>query len=415
MDLWLGKIPCMSAALLLSVGILQSAPVAGSWELIGGDGRNGSWTNSRGHDRTRALAGFRGELFVGLGAADSEVWKFDGKKWSQVGGNEIRGSWKARPDSGEKKPVWVNSLLTDDDRHLYAGIKQSEHGAQLWRYDGDGWRLIGGTGRDGDWKSEHYNNVYTLAWHGGNLYAGLQGRLPASGSQYRAEYSNGEIYHHDGKSWERISGDGLRGGWDRSHTTTWIYKLISFRGDLYAAIGRHGVDGRRWSGEVWRLADGRWERIGGSGVRGSWNPKTTHLVTSMIVHRDRLLVGYNCQACPQRDGRMGNVWSWDGKRWSELSLPAIGGEASLVANQRSFNDFAVCQGQLFVGGGRASPAGHAVVWLLDEARDFWRPSASGARSFRENEYVYSMIVHGQDLIVGFKGAAGTGQVWRLRR
>ena len=389
---------------------------AGMWELIGGDGRNGSWTTGRGHDRARALAVFQGDLFVGLGAADSEVWNFDGEVWSQIGGNGIKGSWNARQKSGNRKPVWVNSLLTDsEDRFLYAGIKQAEHGAQLWRFDGEHWGLIGGTGRGGDWKSECYENVYTLTWHAGDLHAGLQGKLPPpGGSQYRAEYSNGEIYRYDGRSWERMSGDGIRGSWDQAHATTWIYKLISFRGDLYAAIGRHGVKGRRWSGEVWRLSDSRWEEVGGMGMRGSWNPKTTHLVTSMIVHKDRLLIGYNCQACPQRKGRIGNVWSWDGEKWSDLSLPAPGGEGSVIANQRSFNDFAVYRGHLLVGGGRANPAGNAVIWMLDEARNAWRPFASGQKQFLSNRYVYSMIVHGKDLIVGFKGDTGTGQVWRFR-
>ena len=80
----------------------------GAWELIGGHGRNGGWSDARGQNRVRALAEYRGALYAGLGAADPEVWKLEEGRWMQVGGGGILGSWKGRPESGDPaESAWV--------------------------------------------------------------------------------------------------------------------------------------------------------------------------------------------------------------------------------------------------------------------------------------------------------------------
>ena len=67
---------------------------------------------------------------------------------------------------------WVNCLLVDEeDRFLYAGVKV---GAQLWRFDGEGWEQVGGLGRDSDWLAEDQDNVYSMAWHDGGLMVGIR-------------------------------------------------------------------------------------------------------------------------------------------------------------------------------------------------------------------------------------------------
>ena len=145
------------------------------WELAAGDGRNGSWGPIQGQERTRSLASFKGDLYVGIGAAQAEVWRLSGDSWDQVGGGGLRGSWRdwdvSMPGGVGLRPglKWVNCLLVDEeDRFLYAGVKV---GAQLWRFDGEGWEQVGGLGRDGDWLAEDQDNVYSMAWHDGG-YAG---------------------------------------------------------------------------------------------------------------------------------------------------------------------------------------------------------------------------------------------------
>ena len=407
-----------------------------AWELIGGSSRNGSWSDEDRQNRVRALAEFQGALFAGIGAADAEVWKFDGARWSQVGGAGIMGSWEGRRYSeGESRQtaemnLWADALLADaGDKSLYAGVRQDREGSQLWRFDGGSWKQVGGLGNRGDWRSTDYDSVYTLVWHEERLHVGLMGILPPPGavSGYRTEYRNGEIYRFDGSRWERIAGQGHDGSWDASHSVTWVYKLLSFDGDLYAAIARHGVRNRRWTGEVWRLREGHWERLGGDGVRGSWNLATNNVVTSMIAYQGKLLIGYNCQARQQDTDRFGNVWAWDPaiERWYDLAFTTEGEDRSPAREQRSFNALAVFQGHLVVGGGRADIPGNLALWRLSLSDQKWkslgRPkmqefsSAEEAAIWERNEYVYSMALYREDLAVGFRGPDGTADAWRLRK
>ena len=421
-------------------------PESHTWELIGGNGRNASWTDDASQDRVRALCVFRGELYAGIGTAQAEVWKFDGNEWEQVAGGGINRSWPAftgAPGEGAgPNPgyVWVNSFLSDAaETCLYAGIKNNK-GAELWRFDGSAWELAGGRGEIGDWQAPDYDHVYTLAWHEGVLHAGMHGHSSSFGAgkfaddqgasksgssaRYMPEFGNGEIYRFDGGRWERISGQGINGSWDEDHSTNVVYKLLSLKDDLYAAIGRFAVNHMRWTGEVWRMSNGRWERLGGEGIRNSWNLNSTNLVTSLLDYQGKLIVGYNCQACPDQQETFGNVWAWDpeSESWHMLSQPAECEDPSQIPNQKSFNISDTFNGHLVFGSGRANITGKLAIWLLDIENDRWvclgHPNQANylnpvhAEIWKRNEYAYSMAVFNDDLIVGFKGPDGTGDVWR---
>lgn len=266
------------------------APTAASvyWDLVAGEGRLGSWTRANRQDRVRALARFQGALYAGIGPAQAEVWRLTDRGWEQVGGNDIAGSWPARDPATRGgvglRPghVWVNALLSDErDCWLYAGVKDGQLGAQLWRYDGRTWEQIGGRGGRGDWVSTDQDHVYALAWHQGKLYVGMQGHMTAfnvaahdtagvirsaHGKGYHPGLGNGEIYRYDNGHWTCVAGRGRAGSWDENHAVTWVYALCSLGEELYAAIGRHAVRDLRWIGEVWRLRSGC--RAGGWG----WGP-----------------------------------------------------------------------------------------------------------------------------------------------
>lgn len=410
-------------------------PSAGprTWELIGGVGRNESWAVQDGHNRVRALATFRGELYAGIGTGDAEVWRFNGQRWERVGGHRAMGSWPSQKDRSRdldrgSRPPWVNVLLADPEhRYLYAGVKQTLGGkhAQLWRFDGSKWELIGGTGKSGDWNGPDFSHVYTLEWHQGKLCVGLQGHLPPGNSVHdsrnkegrsNAQYNNGEIYRFDGDRWECIANIE-----NFPPFTHWIYKLTSFNGHLYASIVRHGL-GTRFTGEVWRLKDNRWEQIGGDGVNGSWRIGTTHIVTSMLVYEGKLFIGYNCQECAPLDGHIGNIWCWDGKTWEQLQLPVECQTPSLAAEQGSFNDLLVFQGRLIVGGGHGVNDGKLAVWELADDRRNWRCLGAPATDrfiqpadadlWRMDHYVYSLTTFRDALIMGARGPAGSAHVWR---
>ena len=412
------------------------------WELIGGQGTAGSWGRSDRQNRARALTSFRGALYAGIGAAQAEVWRLADGSWERVGGSGVFGSWPARDpaDSGgvglRPGAVWVNALLPDPTgAWLYAGVKDGQRGAQLWRFDGGGWQQAGGLGGPGDWVSEDHDHVYSLCWHGGDLYVGLQGHFSGFKADRResrdaverldpapAVHGDGAVHRLAGETWSRVAGNGIAGSWEPDHAVVWVYDLCSLGGALYAAVGRHAVRGMRWLGEVWRLAGGGWRRIGGQGVLGSWLLDSSNLVTSLIDYQGKLLVGYNCQGRSPTRERFGNVWAWDSEEesWHDLELPATAPDAEVFAAQSSFNASTIWDGHLIVTGGRAEPVGDAACWALDVAESRWRCIRRPSRKDPDapealDGYGYTATVFDRDLVVGCRGEDGTAHIWRGRR
>jgi len=401
------------------------------WELIGGDGRFGSWTKEDGQERGRSLVVYQGDLYAGIGAASAEVWRFDGEAWDCVGGRGVRSSWDA-PDRvaaavGYRPELrWVNVLAADPaGESLHAGVKSSR-GAQLWRFDGHAWELVGGQGDNGDWRADAYDHVYALAWHRNRLYAGMQGFL-STGDEYQPEQGNAEIFRLDGNRWERVAGQGQNGSWTEDGAAIWVYQLLSVGDLLYAAIGRRGADARGWIGEVWQFADEQWERIGGEAEGGSWDPDCVNLVTSLIEYQGKLVIGFNTPDVTLRQGAFGNVWAWDprAQRWFALSQPVEDSDDEFVRNQTMFNTSLVDSGSLVLGGGAPQSLGALGLWSLDISGNCWRcfarpgmprfASPEDAPAWNEGRYAYSMAHFRGDLILGVKGYEGTGYFWQCQR
>jgi hypothetical protein len=310
------------------------------------------------------------------------------------------------------------------DACLHAGVK-SGRGAELWRFDGSDWELVGGAGDNGDWRADAYDHVYAVAWHQEELYAGMQGFL-STGHAYDPEQGNAEIFRFDGSRWEQVAGQGARRSWDHDSAAMWVYQLLPVGDILYAAIGRRGKDDQRWIGEVWQFRDERWERIGGEGENGSWNPDCVNLVTSLIDFQGKLVIGFNTPDVPLRQGAFGNVWAWDPRtaRWHELCQPVEGADRELVTRQTMFNTSIVDRGHLILGGGAPHALGALGLWVLDADQDCWHCCAQpGMRGFaserdaavwNEGRYAYSMTHFHGDLVLGVKGYEGTGHFWRCR-
>ena len=401
------------------------------WELIGGDGRFGSWTREDGQERGRALTVFPGGLYAGIGAASADVWRFEDRVWEHVGGRGVKGSWDAPRDDaaavGYRPELrWVNVLAVDPaGESLYAGVK-SARGAQLWRFDSRRWELVGGEGDNGDWYSDAYDHVYALAWHQDRLYAGMQGFLSA-GDSYQPEQGNAEIFRFDAGRWELVAGEGENGSWKSNSAAMWVYQLLSVGDILYAAIGRRSARSDGWIGEVWRFADERWERIGGEGERGSWNPDCVNLVTSLVEYQGKLIIGFNTPDVTLRQGAFGNIWAWDPgvERWLALCQSVEDTDDELVKSQTMFNTSLVDRGHLVLGGGAPHTLGTLGLWSLDVAANRWRCFAGpGMRRFaspedaalwNEGRYAYSMAHFRGDLVLGVKGYEGTGHFWRCHR
>ncbi|QXD16476.1 T9SS type A sorting domain-containing protein [Rhodocaloribacter litoris] len=156
--------------------------------------------------------------------------RWDGTQWHEVGGG-VEGK--------------VNSLTLGDDGILYAGGSFEEQGGLLTRHGVRAWDGVQWTPLGNDFGGP----VWTVAWHGGTLYAG--GNFIES----LGDPGNG-IVRWDGQRWQGM-GAGTQG-------PNVDVEAIAFsdRGDLYATGWFAGAGESsaplvaRWDGTQWHPLDG---------------------------------------------------------------------------------------------------------------------------------------------------------------
>jgi len=400
----LGMMFKMGLAISTQTGERSKFSTRGQWIMVGGQGINGSWAADR-FDMVRGLAVYKGDLFASLSGpkeGDAQVWRFDGSKWEQVAGDGVRRSWP----TGSKRRV--NALLSDGG-HLHAGVGSPHRlgAAEVWRFDGQGWELIGGKGLKGSWGPDKDDIAYTLAVLGGDIYVGLLSE-DTGGRAY--------VYRYDGKRWIRIAGKKEFGSWAEGEGYQGIFKLFVHEGHLYAATwGR--LPG---TSDIWRFNGQKWEQVGGDEVRGSWKGHTVGWIESLASHQGKLIA-----ALVSRTSDFGSaapIWGFDGNRWQ----PVAGDRVSASWNEsKIFRGLIVHEGSLCVGTG--GKAGTSSLWKLQDG-DRWEQIAGrglngswgasgpltkvGKEAF---EWVDVVTIHNGDLVVGLAGYPGAAQVWRYRR
>jgi hypothetical protein len=176
-----------------------------------------------------ALQEWKGQLYAATGTGKtagpaSSVWRFDGQRWEQVGGNGIRGSW-----SRDGIP-FVLSLGIFDDR-LVATLSRPPGTAaevsNVWVFDGDLWGAWGVRSSPALMaKSLIMNDVIDYRGHL-VVATGHGDRRPAA----IWALSGGEVWRSVGPEFLNHPGQGV-GGW-------WVYRLCTDGHYLYAALGGH--------------------------------------------------------------------------------------------------------------------------------------------------------------------------------
>jgi hypothetical protein len=254
-----------------------------TWEMVGGDGRNGSWAAET-YRRVNCLLAFRGKVYAGIGSSGSttaELWAFDGNSWAKIGGDGVNSSWN---DAG-KIDVLCLAVLNDQ---LVAGVGGSAGDAEVWAL-GDNWYKIGGDGLGGSWNT-NYEQVSSLCVHGGLLYAGLG-----------SSTGDGEVWRRNADgTWTQVGGDSLNSGWTTGYEV--VTGLASDGSNLYAGLGSDSGDGECWS---WNGS--AWTKIGGDGVNSSW---TSANVLLAICGGALVAATYG--------GTTDGVWRWGGASWTKV-------------------------------------------------------------------------------------------------
>ena len=154
----------------------------GIWENL-----TGPWDASK-TMFTKAIAGFEGDLYVGLGTSERAalpLWRFDGKNWDHVPGpwgQNYRGVYSIHGHNGD----------------LYVGTEGEN--AEVWRLADGRWSNI-----SGNWVE--YSSAYSMAEFDGALFLGLKAK------DWRKNGHNGALFRFQGEVWEKIGGDGINGSW----------------------------------------------------------------------------------------------------------------------------------------------------------------------------------------------------------
>ncbi|HYH74835.1 MAG TPA: LamG-like jellyroll fold domain-containing protein [Candidatus Saccharimonadales bacterium] len=300
------------------------------WELIGGQGVNGSWAPNA-YEQVMSMASYGGKLYVGLGASanDAEVWEWNGTTWTKIGGDSVNAGWGASYEEV--------SALASHGGYLYAGLGASANDAEVWRYEGTTWTRIGGDSVNSGWTT-NFERVSAFALFEGRLVAGLG-----------ASAGDGEVWQWSGSAWTRIGGDGVNSSWANT-TYEQVETIVPYNGKLYVGLGASTDDA-----EVWEWNGTTWTKVGGDDVGGSWASGTYERVKSLVVYNGDLYAGLGNTAGD------GEVWQWNGTAWTRIAGNAI--NAGWGASIEQVESFSVFQGKLYAGlGNTANADAYVYSW-----------------------------------------------------
>ncbi|TXH60523.1 MAG: hypothetical protein E6Q84_04515 [Thiothrix sp.] len=299
-----------------------------SWEIVGGQGVNSSWAVNT-YESVLSMVHYAGNLYVGLGvsANDAEVWRFNGTSWSQVGGDSLNSGWTTNFEG-----VYA---LAADSTYLYAALGNSTTDAEVWRYNGTAWTKIGGDGLSSSWNTS-YETAYSLGIYNGNLVAGIGNST-----------GDAEVWSWNGTVWSKIGGDGVSSSWNTSYEQ--VNAMIAYNSTLVVGLGTSTDDA-----EVWSWNGTTWTKIGGDDVNSSWTAGTYENVRSLVTYNGDLYAAVGDTAGD------GEVWKYSGGSWSQLGGDGLnsGWDPNVIEYVSAFS---VYKGKLYAGTGNGANI-DAAIW-----------------------------------------------------
>lgn len=345
----------------------------GRWNLLAGDG-NG-WQADAWY-KVRGLAMHRGALHASLTGPKADgpggqVWRLDGKSAIQVGG-DLAGSWCA-DDS------FIDHLFSKDENTLLVAEKTG-----VWQLSAGSWTFVS----DGLSLNEKCGPYCFADWNG-QVVMGQWG-------DPRVAFLN-----KDG-CWSYLPDPD--GGWGKGVRT--IYCLAVFKEVLYAGTGTGNFTGP--SSAVWRFDGQKWEKVAGSGIRGSWAREGIPFVLSLTVFGDCLIA--TISRPEDTHAAASNIWLFDGDRWGPLN---VGTTPALMSESLIMNDAIVYRGMLIVATGHSSRRA-SQLWMLDVSQN-WQPvGPAGLDAPVPGEggwWVYRLCTDGHRLYASTAGHRGAAKIF----
>ncbi len=403
-----------------------------AWTKIGGDGVASSWATADNIEYVYSMHYFGGNLYVGTGstAGDGDVWRYNGTAWTKIGGDGLNSGWAA-------STFELVGALTNDGTNLYAGLGNSNGDGEVYRWNGTAWTKIGGDGINSGWSTNQGDGVYSLAFDGGVLSAGLYdsagnatywewtgtawsliggGYVNKSWGFYNLQSvessmtfegrlyvgtgvsvaGNAQVWQFDGTTWEIIGGQGVNNSWTQD-TYENVYTLQSFEGQLYAGLGTSANDA-----EVWRYDGSTWTKVGGDSLNSGW---TTNYegVYSLTPYNGDLYAGLGASA------NDAEVWRWDGSVWAKVGGDSL--NSGWTTNYETVYAMTVYDDQLYASLGAST--GDAEIWRYDGST--WTKVGGDGLSGSWNtvyEEVYVMRIYNGNLVAGLGSGTADAEIWQ---
>jgi hypothetical protein len=351
-----------------------------AWTKIGGDGINSGFTNT--HTLVHSLVYTNSTLYAGLTAtgANAEVWSWNGTAWTRIGGGSVNRSW----GGFNLQNVETMSVYGD---HLYAGLGNATAGnAQVWRFDGSSWQIVGGQGINGSWAINTYENVVSMVSFGGDLYVGTG-----------TTANDAEVWRYNGSTWTQVGGDSVASSWGAGWEE--VNSLATYGGNLYAGLGNSANDA-----EVWRYNGTAWTKIGGDSLNSGWTTGFDR-VSSLAVYGGQLYAGLGLTATEAE------VWRWNGTAWAKVGGDGVASSWNTTYEQ--VESMTVYNGKLYAGLGNTTA--DAELWEYDGT--VWvqvgGDSLNSGWGDGQYEQVKSLVTYNGRLYAGLANSAGDGEVWEL--
>jgi hypothetical protein len=202
-----------------------------------------------------------------------------------------------------------------DNLAIYKGKLVAAAYDGVWTYNLSKWKKI-----DTGLNISSKHSVYCFCEWNGKLVAGFWGKPSVA------------IYNND--SWSYLPSP--EHGWGKNTRT--IYCLSTFNGYLYAATGTGKEYGEPSS--IWRFDGKKWEKIAGSGIRGSWLSDGIPFVLSMTSYHEHLVVTLS-RPHRKQSPVTSNVWAFDGNTWKPLDfgkIPELFSSSSIPNHSLVFQD-----------------------------------------------------------------------------
>ena len=303
-------------------------------------------------------------LYVGTGvtAGACEIWRYDGTAWTAV----VGGTSPVPAGFGNANNVGVMCMETYGT-DLYAGIRNSTNGCEVWRYDGTNWTPEVGGAAPVPAGFGNVNNVAALRMrdYGTHLYVGTLNSV------------NGcAVWRHDGLAWVPVVGGGApMGPGFGSAANHGAVGMAVYEGMLYAGT-QNNVTGC----EVWAYDGTNWiQSVGAlpSAVAGpGFGNAANSIAMTLSVYDSKLVAGtYNLGGC--------EVWAFDSAAW----VQEVGGGAPGTPTGPGFgnagNDnipsMAAMNNRLYMG--TSNLPGGCEVWSLKSSHAWYLAEGATAGGF----------------------------------